>query len=199
MNPTDTRERLVCAAFDLFFRKGYKDVSLQDIADAVGVTKGGFFHYFKTKDELFLATMEACYLSFMDGLVADLEKTELPLDEKLELMVKLYYDEFASMMSREGYEAGGMYVLVMDGIRRFVVFKERLADIYRAMEKGLKASIERDKAAGLIRADADAQLFAFEVMSLLEGAFVVRIVGDSGDVRKKIRKILKSICGRIAP
>ncbi|MBP2471463.1 AcrR family transcriptional regulator [Crossiella equi] len=45
-------ERLVEAATTLFAEKGYQATSVQEIADAAGVTKGGLYHYFKSKAEL---------------------------------------------------------------------------------------------------------------------------------------------------
>ncbi|MGO1052406.1 TetR/AcrR family transcriptional regulator [Crossiella sp. CA198] len=52
--PTDrfVPERLVDAATRLFADKGYPATSVQEIADAAGVTKGGLYHYFKSKAEL---------------------------------------------------------------------------------------------------------------------------------------------------
>jgi len=37
----------------MFMERGYADVSLNDILKPIGITKGGFYHYFKSKDELF--------------------------------------------------------------------------------------------------------------------------------------------------
>jgi AcrR family transcriptional regulator len=46
--------RTICdAASALFAEKGYETASLQDVADAVGVTKAGLYHYFSTKQALF--------------------------------------------------------------------------------------------------------------------------------------------------
>jgi len=48
----ESRARIIDAAEKLFARKGYAATSVQDILDALGVAKGGFYHYFKTKMEL---------------------------------------------------------------------------------------------------------------------------------------------------
>lgn len=39
-------------ALGLFSDKGYETTSVQDIIDAVGVSKGAFYHYFRSKDEV---------------------------------------------------------------------------------------------------------------------------------------------------
>lgn len=50
----DTRELIINESYKLFLLKGYKEVSLKDIVEKVGLTKGAFYHHFKSKDQLFL-------------------------------------------------------------------------------------------------------------------------------------------------
>jgi AcrR family transcriptional regulator len=45
-------KELLDAAQKLFFKRGYLNVSVNDIIDAVGVAKGTFYHYFKSKEDL---------------------------------------------------------------------------------------------------------------------------------------------------
>ena len=48
-----TREQLLVDATYLFTTKGYADSTIADICERSGITKGGLFHYFKTKEDLF--------------------------------------------------------------------------------------------------------------------------------------------------
>lgn len=50
-NP-ETRERLYESAQRLMIEKGYPATSIDEICTAAGVTKGSFFHYFGSKDQL---------------------------------------------------------------------------------------------------------------------------------------------------
>ena len=47
-----TKRRLIDAGVGLMRSRGFNATSLDDICAAAGVTKGGFFHYFKSKDEI---------------------------------------------------------------------------------------------------------------------------------------------------
>jgi TetR/AcrR family transcriptional regulator, transcriptional repressor for nem operon len=47
-----TRDHIVEAADDLFYRQGFEHTSFSDIADVVQISRGNFYYYFKTKDEL---------------------------------------------------------------------------------------------------------------------------------------------------
>lgn len=47
-----TRDRIVEAADDLFYRQGFDHTSFSDIAEAVGISRGNFYHHFKAKDDI---------------------------------------------------------------------------------------------------------------------------------------------------
>ena len=55
---TDTRERLVGVAIDLFTRHSFAGTSLQMIADDIGFTKAAIYHHFRTREQLLLAVLE---------------------------------------------------------------------------------------------------------------------------------------------
>ena len=59
------RQRIVNAADELFYRRGYSQTSFQDISDATGIPRGNFYYYFKTKDDILNAVV--------DSRVADLK------------------------------------------------------------------------------------------------------------------------------
>ncbi|MGI9384176.1 MAG: TetR/AcrR family transcriptional regulator [Methyloligellaceae bacterium] len=49
----ETRKRIVQSARRLFNRYGFSEVSIDDIMAGAGLTRGGFYNHFKTKDELY--------------------------------------------------------------------------------------------------------------------------------------------------
>ena len=51
----DARTRLLDAAMALLRSKGYADTSVDEICAAAGVTKGAFFHHFRSKEDLGVA------------------------------------------------------------------------------------------------------------------------------------------------
>ena len=54
-----TRDHIVEAADQLFYRQGYEHTSFADIADAVQISRGNFYHHFKSKDEILDAVINA--------------------------------------------------------------------------------------------------------------------------------------------
>jgi TetR/AcrR family transcriptional repressor of nem operon len=57
-NSTATRTKLLDAARDVIRTKGYAATTVDDICAAAGVTKGGFFHHFPSKEQLGIAAIE---------------------------------------------------------------------------------------------------------------------------------------------
>ncbi|WP_461639203.1 TetR/AcrR family transcriptional regulator, partial [Leucobacter sp. BZR 635] len=55
--PRSTKERLLEQAARLFAERGYAGVSLEDIAQAAGFTKGAVYSHFGSKEQTFLAAL----------------------------------------------------------------------------------------------------------------------------------------------
>ncbi len=55
---TDTRQRLIDAAAELFWERGYAATGLSDILGAAGARGGSLYHFFPTKDDLLLAVVD---------------------------------------------------------------------------------------------------------------------------------------------
>ncbi|WP_425082374.1 TetR/AcrR family transcriptional regulator [Ruegeria arenilitoris] len=58
MQPEARRAQLLGCAQMLFFSKGFEDTTIQDVLDLAGVSKGGFYHHFKSKDELLFGVLD---------------------------------------------------------------------------------------------------------------------------------------------
>lgn len=56
--PTDTRERLIEAARDLFLKQGYNSTGISQILREAGVNSGSLYYFFPTKEDLLMAVLE---------------------------------------------------------------------------------------------------------------------------------------------
>lgn len=57
-NPKQTIENIICISAKLFVTKGYDKTSMQDIIDALGMSRGAIFYHFSSKEDIFNAVME---------------------------------------------------------------------------------------------------------------------------------------------
>lgn len=51
-------ESIIHEAAILFFNRGYKNTSLQEVANILNVTRPAIYHYFKSKEEIILAIID---------------------------------------------------------------------------------------------------------------------------------------------
>lgn len=65
----ETKRKLVDAGVSLMRKQGFNATTVDDICSAAGVTKGGFFHYFKSKEEI----AKAAVLRFREGKREDFD------------------------------------------------------------------------------------------------------------------------------
>ena len=54
-------QKILAAAIRVFSEKGYDAASMQDIADAAGISRGPLYYRYKTKKDVFLAAMEVYF------------------------------------------------------------------------------------------------------------------------------------------
>ncbi|MDF2592775.1 MAG: hypothetical protein K0S75_2241 [Clostridia bacterium] len=74
---------LVEIAEKLFLEKGYEETSIEDILKASGLSKGGFYHYFESKEEVLAESINEFAESLLRELEPIIDDQELNALEKL--------------------------------------------------------------------------------------------------------------------
>ncbi|MEN6307447.1 MAG: TetR/AcrR family transcriptional regulator [Anaerohalosphaeraceae bacterium] len=67
-HPTETKTRILHSARSLFSNHGFTATSLDDILGATGITKGAFYHYFRSKDHLCEVLLDEVIQEYRDVL-----------------------------------------------------------------------------------------------------------------------------------
>ncbi|AMP21228.1 hypothetical protein AZF37_08760 [endosymbiont 'TC1' of Trimyema compressum] len=91
--PEERRREIILTARKLFFEKGYNNTSIKDIVGALGVAQGLFYYYFKSKEEVFKATME----EYADEYIYRIEKVLFNDAWKLPKRIILAFHEFLEL------------------------------------------------------------------------------------------------------
>ncbi|KUO75254.1 MAG: hypothetical protein APF77_22320 [Clostridia bacterium BRH_c25] len=167
----DVRKReFLDAALEIFYEKGYEKTTINDILAKVGVTKGSFYYYFKSKEDIFkeLALQQAeRIVSIVESICAGMEtgaveKFNSIIHEIYEIKIenissaiksnKMMTSEENSLLSGKIIEnvmgrAKPLYTgLIKQGVDEGVfdtVYLEESAEMYIYLVNRLKESIMR--------------------------------------------------------
>jgi TetR/AcrR family transcriptional repressor of nem operon len=166
----DSKSRLLDAALKVVRTKGYTATRIEDLCAEAGVTKGSFFHHFKSKDDLMLAAV-AHWDAVTGGLFARAPYHDLadPLDRLLaylEFRKELLAGDlpdftcFAGMITQEAYETRPEIVAAC---------ARNIAGHARTLEADIREAMRKYG----VNADWSAESLALHTQAVLQGAFVL--------------------------
>lgn len=114
----DKKRELLNVAEKMFMEKGYQQTSIDDILLASGISKGGFYHYFKSKDEVLSASIGR----LIDEALAILKRAAD--DESLGAMEKLtlFLSEKARFQSGKAEYAKLLGTLLQTDVTQYVFY-----------------------------------------------------------------------------
>ena len=97
-----SRRRILDSALEEFSKQGYGASSLNNICTRQGISKGIIYHYFDTKDALFLACVEECFQRLTEYLRTEMRQETDTFDEMLEeyFMVRMAFFKYHPVYQR---------------------------------------------------------------------------------------------------
>lgn len=133
----NTQERITYAAFILFLENGYKSTTYDELIRAVGLSKGAFYHYFRSKEELFFAVIDRYFSSFFDRVVwADYEALG---SAELEKVIQEYYRAFTRRIGELTDKGLARYfILFFEAMESYPAFREKAQAFYTRMNALVK-------------------------------------------------------------
>ena len=161
----DTRGKIVEAAMELFWLKGYGSTSIADILSRSQVNSGSLYHYFPGKQDLLVAVLEA----YRDGIGPMLLEpawagVEDPIDRIFALLAK-YRQLIVATDCSYGCPIGS---LALELHEPDPVVRERIADNFEAWTAAIRGCLEQ--AADRLRHGLDLGAAAEFVLTVMEGA-----------------------------
>ena len=90
----DQREMIVARAAQLFAHRGYPATSMNQVAEACGLSKATLYHYYRDKYSLLVSIAES-HVSRLEELVADVEAQRLPAERRLRELIRRIVVEYA--------------------------------------------------------------------------------------------------------
>ncbi len=162
-----TRQRIIDAAYEQVWRKGFNRTSLDTIAERAGVTKRTLYSYFRSKDHL----LEAVIAHYNELAAQRLQRIGNRMPPDRDGMVDSFFGQLAGWASATPRWSGS-------GFTRLVV---ELADLpghpARALARKAKSATESWLEERLAETDVvEPRERATEMMLLLEGSLALTLI-----------------------
>ncbi|SDE63817.1 transcriptional regulator, TetR family [Bhargavaea beijingensis] len=152
------KEKITEASISLFEQKGFSTTTIQDIADSIGATKGTFYYYFKSKEQL----LKEIHLEYIIDLLKRQEaivNDSTSNKEKLHAVIEMLIGDIRKNGPRGRVFFREIRHLAEENIR--IIKKER--DRYRL---NIESIIRSGIAAGEFKPNLRSDMVAFAVLGM---------------------------------
>ena len=199
----DTKEKIIRQALAYFCENDYERASLNDIAGALGVTKGAIYHYFGSKDELFKATVFTA-LEDLGKVLSGMwdESSGLPFKE----MMRLWFNFGAMIQDTKeivGLDIQGDYTnmvyLMFTAMKKFPEVRELMDNLYTGSIEGLHQLLKNASEAGYINQKIDTEALAFEMTAFAEGSLLLGSIVSQIDLFEMGHRCFENFWLRVQP
>jgi TetR/AcrR family transcriptional repressor of nem operon len=180
-----SRDRILQEAEHVIHLRGFSGASMDDIAEACGMTKANLFHHYGSKSELALAVLDFKIAEFKERKVQPLCGEGSP-----EKAILALFEESGKFFDGNGCKAGcfvGNIALEMSD--RDEAFRERVGAFFRSMA----ACLERSKASGYYAPTLDSRAAAETIVALYEGAIMLAKSQRDAKVFSRVGRMAKAV------
>src|SRR4051795_4617839 len=141
------------AAADLFDRRGFAAVSINDLTAATGVSNGSIYHHFGAKDGVLAALVADALAGYQDGLLAGLDAHADDAAGGIRAAVAYELQWFVDRP-----RAARLVIAHRDAVAASPAGPERLRAINRPFTRRVRAWLTRQAQAGALPAAVDLHL-----------------------------------------
>jgi len=176
--PTKIKLRIVQSARKSFAKKGFSNTSMDDIASTAKVSKGGLYHHFSSKDELFMEI----FIENQDSVIKSQPKIFEKKENLLKDLSKLYDSlDFQKDLMRIWLEAMSESAHNSKIKKMVTQRRKHLEELSKLQFKHIKSSM------GLLSNYSDLELgrLAKGSLALIKGCALDSVTGDDPNLVKQ--------------
>jgi len=164
---TETRERILQTAFEMFGRYGYDGVSIDQISKACGLSKGAMYWYFRNKEALFVECVKRLRKLFVAHIYGPMAGADNPKEQ----MLKFFQGIESVLNDSENLESVSGLLIGVGRVDRDLI-KEFRTRARRDAEHFLASILENGRQGHQFRFIGDALPIARALFIVLEGCLV---------------------------
>ncbi len=162
-----TRERIVDAAADLFYERGVREVSLDDVRLATGTSKSQLYHYFSDKDHLVEAVIQCQRERVLGGHRLTFEVLE-SFDD-----LARWRDMVVARQAARSCRSGCPLGTLASGLSDVDDARAQLVDAFTSWGDLIADGLAHMVESGILRADTDYRALATSILASLQGGLLL--------------------------
>ena len=194
--PDATRDKLLNAAFEEIYRRGFQAASLDTILAKAGVSKGALYHHFPDKAALGYAVVD----EVVKGLL--LERwgvLEPPTGDPVTALQRILRDRAARLTTHEVELGCPLNNLAQEMSPLDQRFRRGVNATFDIWTEAVGKDLARGQAAGTVRRDVDARKIAAFVVASIEGSFGLAKGAQSASMLRSNLEILGDFLESLRP
>lgn len=187
---TTSKNKILEKAFNLFLINSYESVTMQQIQEASGVSRGAIYHHFKSKEEIFNAVVNIYLLPAFSSYSMIAEEEKKSLREMIYAAIKYRQNHINMLKDVTTFKLTDFYFFkfIFQATEHFKEFTEQVNLLSEKEFNGWRNMIQTAMRTGEIRADIDleysAQMFLVTPLGLgVFSAFSNYININTKDIR----------------
>jgi AcrR family transcriptional regulator len=183
-----TRQSILAHAARVGSAEGLEAVSLQRLADDLGISKSGLFAHFGSKEELHMATIEAAALTFTDEVIRPALQAPRGVGRVWALC-----NSWLSYLERGVFPGGCFFWAVAEEFdsRKPGPVRDSVLAKKNYWSYSLQRAVHEAQQAGEIDPKVDPEQLAWELDSLMGGANAGFKVGDGVRALERARRAIR--------
>jgi AcrR family transcriptional regulator len=194
--PDVTREKLLNAAFEEIYRRGFQAASLETILAKAGVTKGALYHHFPDKASLGYAVVD----EVVKGLLLERWGVTRPVTgDAVSALQQIIRGRAASVTSREVEFGCPLNNLAQEMSPLDHRFRKGVSATFDLWTDSVAKELERGQAAGTVRSDVQPRKIAAFVVASIEGSFGLAKGAQSTDLLRSNLEVLDTFLESLRP
>ncbi len=158
------KDKLIQAAIDLFDEKGFKGTSIEDITDSIGATKGTFYYYFKSKQEM----LKDIHLNFILEL---LEKQKAIIQDPNKSNYEKLYDIIYLIISNIRTKGKNARIIFREMRHLEGVYLEQIKGKRKDFRLNVQALLEDGIAKNEFDQNVRADISAFSILDMVNRTY----------------------------
>jgi TetR/AcrR family transcriptional regulator, transcriptional repressor for nem operon len=197
-DPDATREKLLHAAFEEIYRRGFQSASLDTILIKAGVTKGALYHHFPDKMALGRAVVDEVVrdLLLQRWAVGPLAQLEADPITALQRILQHRSDE---LTPREVELGCPLNNLAQEMSPLDEKFRRRVNGTFDTWREAFAQALERGKSEGTVASEVDPAKVASFVVAAIEGSFGLAKSARSPSLLRANLEILSGFLESLRP